>query len=150
MSPHLKCLFTGIPCGHKVVPHSDKPITVSVSVIEAVGRGHQDPGGQDGGRAHEVRLARGLSQEERGQPREAALSRSGGPLTVFICPDDATSPGLLMRLVVVVSQSTLTLVVGDDQVRGAGSPSRGGRGRSCCGRGNRSPICVTVEEIVVK
>ena len=40
--------------------------------------GHEDPGGEDGGGAHEVRLARALPQEERGEPREAAVLWLGG------------------------------------------------------------------------
>ena len=66
-------------------------------VIEAVCGGHEDPGGEDGGGAHEVRLARALSQEERGEPREAAVLWLGGARAVLVSPDDATSPCALLR-----------------------------------------------------
>ena len=78
--------------------------------------GDEDPGGEDGGGAHEVRLARALAQEQRGQPREAAVLGLGqsqlsiatlGPirgeyylrraLAVLVSPDDATSAGALLR-----------------------------------------------------
>ena len=66
-------------------------------VIEAVGGGDQDPGGEDGGSAHEVSLARALPQEQRGQPREAAVLRLRGSGAILVCPDNATSPGALLR-----------------------------------------------------
>ena len=59
--------------------------------------GHEDPGGEDGGGAHEVRLARALPQEERGEPGEAAVLWLGGARAVLVSPDDAAPPCALLR-----------------------------------------------------
>ena len=62
-----------------------------------MGGGDQDPGGEDGGGAHEVSLARALPQEQRGQPGEAAVLRLRGPGAVLVSPDNAAPPGALLR-----------------------------------------------------
>ena len=56
----------------------------------------EDPGGEDGGRTHEVGLATGLSEEQGGQPGEAAISRGRGSFTVLVGPDYTASPGALV------------------------------------------------------
>ena len=93
---HLEGLFAGVSAGHEVVADPDKPVAVLVPVVEAVGGGHQDPGGEDGGGTHEVRLPTGLSQEERGQPGETALRWRVCSLAVLISPDNPASPGTLV------------------------------------------------------
>jgi len=62
----------------------------------------EDPGGEDGGRTHEVGLATGLAEEQGGQPGEAAISRGRGSFTVLVRPDYTASPGALVGPVVVV------------------------------------------------
>ena len=57
---------------------------------------HKDPGGEDGGRTHEVGLATGLSEEQGGQPGEAAIVRGRGSFTVLVRPDYTASPGALV------------------------------------------------------
>ena len=66
-------------------------------VVEAVGGGHEYSGGEDGGGAHEVRLARALPQEQGGQPGEAAVLGLGGPGAVLVSPDDPAPACSLLR-----------------------------------------------------
>ena len=64
-----------------------------------MGGADEDPGGEDGGGTHEVGLATGLPEEERGQPGEAALLWRVGSFAVLVSPDDPPSPGSLVRSV---------------------------------------------------
>ena len=93
---HLECLLAGVSASHEVVADPDKPVAVPVPVVEAVGGGDQDPGGEDGGGAHEVGLPAGLAEEERGQPGETSLCWRVGSLALLVGPDDPTSPGSLV------------------------------------------------------
>ena len=86
----LKCLFTGIGLEDEVVADSDEPVAVVPLLVEAVRGGDEHVGGEDGGGAHEVRLARLSPEEEAGQPGERALRGRGGSSAVFIRPDDPT------------------------------------------------------------
>ena len=86
----LKCLFTGIGLEDEVVADSDEPVAVVPLLVEAVRGGDEHVGGEDGGGAHEVRLARLSPEEEAGQPGEGALRGRGGSSAVFIRPDDPT------------------------------------------------------------
>ena len=90
-------MLAGVSARHEVVADPDEPVAVPVPLVEAVGGVDQDPVGEDGGGAHEVSLPTGLSEEERGEPGEAALSWRVGSLAVLICPDDPASPGTLVR-----------------------------------------------------
>ena len=54
---HLEGLLAGVSAGHEVVADPDEPVAVPVPVVEAVGGGDEDVGREDGGGAHEVRLA---------------------------------------------------------------------------------------------
>ena len=94
---YLESLFTRVPFGHEVVADPDEPVAVAVPLVEAVGRADEDPGGEDGGGTHEVGLATGLPEEERGQPGEAALLRRVRSFAVLVSPDDPPSPGSLVR-----------------------------------------------------
>ena len=93
---HLEGLLTGVSACHEVVADPDKPVAVPVPLVEAVGGGDQDPVGEDGGGAHEVSLPTGLSEEERGEPGEAALLWRVGSLAVLVSPDNTASPGSLV------------------------------------------------------
>ena len=97
LNTHLEGLFAGVSAGHEVVADPDKPVAVLVPVVEAVGSGHQDPVGEDGGGTHEVRLPTGLSEEEGGEPRETPVSWGIGSLAVLVSPDNSASPGTLVR-----------------------------------------------------
>ena len=81
-------------------------------VIEAVGGGDEDPRCEDGGGAHEVRLARALPQEQRGQPGEAAVLGLRGPGAVLVSPHDAAPPGALLRPGIGVNNNITTSVRG--------------------------------------
>ena len=93
---HLEGLLTGVSACHEVVADPDKPVAVLVPVVEAVGGGHQDPVGEDGGGTHEVRLPTGLSEEERGQPGKTAISWRVCSLALLVSPDNPASPGPLV------------------------------------------------------
>jgi len=111
----------------------------------------KDPGGEDGGRTHEVGLATGLSEEQGGQPGEAAIVRGRGSFTVLVRPDYTASPGTLVGPVAVQPATTLSLVLIDHKL---------GRGlcwspRCCCCRSCRGGSCPSIrilagEVVVVK
>ena len=89
-------MLAGVSARHEVVADPDEPVAVPVPLVEAVGGGDQDPVGEDGGGAHEVGLAAGLSEEERGEPGEAALLWRVGSLALLVSPDNPPSPGSLV------------------------------------------------------
>ena len=53
----LKCLFTWVRLQDEVVSDADEPVAVLPLLVEAVSGGDEDVGREDGGSAHEVRLA---------------------------------------------------------------------------------------------
>ena len=75
-----------------------------------MGSGDEDPRCEDGGGAHEVRLARALPQEQRGQPGEAAVLGLRGPGAVLVSPHDAAPPGALLRPGIGVNNNITTSV----------------------------------------
>lgn len=129
----LKCLFTGVRLQDEVVSDTNEPIAVLPLLVEAVGRRDEDVGGEDGGRAHEVRLPRLPPEEEAGQPGEGALRGGRCPGALLVRPDDPPASCTLVRPVPAVTESTLVGVLA-----GQGGTWRRGCGR--CGRGAQTGV----------